>query len=680
MITLDFETRSKADLRKVGAYEYARHWSTEVLCLAWADGDGPINLWHPHFADQTPLVATTKKGRAKPPDDLLATPDPTELWAAVLCGDLLEAHNAFFERCIWHFVMVRKHGWPEVAPEQWRCSAAKASAFALPRKLEDAARALGLPLQKDMAGHKVMQRLTKPRNPTKADPDSEWHQKRSDLERLFEYCRQDVAVERMLSRQLRELPPSELKLWQLDQEMNWRGVRCDSDMARAALRIAKESRLDAAAELKELTGGKVNSTTARPSFVTWLQRKGVDTQTTAADTIDEILTWNLPPEVHRALTVWRRSNKTSTRKYQTILHRLGADERVRGTLLYHGATTGRWSGMGIQPHNFPRGHGREWTHKACADILVGTYEGLRLLYGEDGVLDMLADALRGVIVPAPDYEFLVADYSAIEARGTFWIADHDAGLDVFRAYDRGEGPDIYCWQAEKMFGEPIGKKDPRRQNGKVVILGCGYQMGANKLQTYAEGYGVSLNYDEAKSLVDAYRDTNWPVRDFWRTIEWAAIEAVRREGRGEAVRHHRLAWKVIGRFLHCRLPSGRLLSYLDPTVALEPAPWAPDRLLPKLYFSGLHTYKHKWTRCDTYGGKLTENVVQALCRDIMAEAMLRLPSFYVPVLTVHDEILAEVPAGEGSVEEFQKIMSTPPEWADGFPIEAEGWRDTRFHK
>jgi DNA polymerase len=546
--------------------------------------------------------------------------------------------------------------------------------------LEKAAAALGLSEEKDMAGHKLMMKLTKPRKPTKADPDSKWHQKREDLERVFDYCKQDVLVEALLSEQLRELPPQELELWQLDQEMNYGGIRCDRELAESALRIADEARAAASEELDILTGGQVTKTTARPSFVAWLNAAGCETESTAADTIDELLTQDLDPTIERALTIWRRSNKTSTKKYQAILNRMGADDdRVRDTVMYWGASTGRWSGRGIQPHNFPRGHGRAWTHRACLDILTYHFEELKLLYGEDGVLDMLADALRGAIVPTPGHEFVVADYSAIEARGTFWISGHKNGLAVFEAYDRGEGPDIYCWQAEQIFNETISKKDPRRQGGKVVILGCGYQMGWEKLITYAAGMKVQLGGEEAKRLVDAYRDTNWPVVEFWKDINASAMEAVRRRGRGGAVRHGRLAWQVLGRFLHCRLPNGRLLSYLDPKIELVKAPWGDH--LPALTFMGVNTYTHQWTRCSTYGGKLTENVVQALCRDIMAEAMLRLRGTeYRPVLTVHDEIVSEVVAGEGDVKEFQGIMAAQPEWADGFPIEADGWRDVRFHK
>lgn len=699
MITIDFETRSEVNLKKVGTYEYARHPSTDVLCLAWVRGDEDnVELWHPGFLDQTPLVGKTKAERNPGlASHILGMRTPKALMNHISNGELVEAHNAFFERCIWHFVMVEKYGWPHVNPEQWRCSAAKAAAYALPRKLEDAAVALGVSEQKDMEGHRLMLKMSKPRKPTKGDPDSKWHQKRDDLLHLFDYCKQDVRTERALSRQLRELPPQEIELWQLDQEMNLRGMCCDRKMAEAAVNIAAQAREEAGNELALITGGDVLTTTQRPQFVSWLNSEGVEGKSVAADVVDEHLqrhvrekdegvSTTIEEHVYRALFLWRRSSKTSIKKYDSMLTRIGVDDRIRDLLMYWGASTGRWSGRGIQPHNFPRNTPDDMD-TIIDDILGGSFEHLKILYGEDAVMDILSSVLRGALISAPGHDLVVADYSAIEARGTFWIAGHRAGLKVFEEFDAGRGPDIYCWQAEKIHGRPIGKKDPERQDGKVVILGCGYQMGGPKLVTYAAGMKIALTEERATELVNAYREENWPVKQFWTDIQRAAHEAVRRGSGGDAVRCGRLRFKKLGRFLHCRLPNGRLLSYLDPKIRMVERTFNEGKeneitkLVPQLTFMGMDTYTHKWKRCSTYGGKLTENVVQALCRDIMAEAMLRLRgTVYVPVLTVHDEILSEVPEGSGDLGEFKAIMAEQPEWADDFPIEAAGWRGKRFRK
>ena len=403
MITLDFETRSEANLKKVGAYEYARHPSTDVLCLGWVEDDArEIELWHPGFKDQTPLVGKTKGERALPPRDLQAAPYPDYLLRRIAYRDLVEAHNAFFERCIWHFVMVEKYGWPSINPTQWRCSAAKAASYSLPRKLEDAVSALGLRQKKDMEGHKLMIRMTKPRRPTKGDPDSAWHQKRADLDRLFEYCKQDVRAERELSSQLREMPDQEIEVWQLDQEMNFGGMHCDLDMARAALKIRDEATEEAAHELEQITDGAVTTTTQRPRFVKWLKKNGVETDSVAAPVVDEFLeSGTLAEHTHRALYLWRRSSKASVKKYDAIMLRTSDDGRCRDLVMYHGASTGRWSGRGIQPHNFPRGFDKARMHAACGDILRGRFDLMKMLYGEDEVMDVLSNALRGALIPAP---------------------------------------------------------------------------------------------------------------------------------------------------------------------------------------------------------------------------------------------------------------------------------------
>lgn len=681
MNTIDFETRSKVSVKDVGAYEYARHPSTDVLCLAYLlDGGDEVDLWHPAFRDQTPLVGKTKRERDAPPWDLLESLAPEELFYAVTAGKLFEAHNAFFERCVWHFVMVVKYGWPPVQPEQWRCSAAKAAAYALPRKLEKVAEALGLAQRKDMEGHRLMLRLTKPRKRTKGDPDSMWHQKTDDLLRVFDYCKQDVRTEHAVSRSLRELPNQEIEIWQLDQEMNWGGMQCDLDMARAALEIADQARTEAAREMSQITGGQVTKMTQRPKFVAWLKEEGLNTDSVAADVVDAYLEdEGLGEHLHRALYLWRRTAKSSVKKYDAIVARISDDGRCRELLMYHGASTGRWAGRGIQPHNFPRGYAAARMHAACEDILHADFGMMKLLWGEDEVMDVLSNALRGTLVPAPGKDLMVADYSAIEARGTFWSAGHRAGLKVFEEFDAGRGPDVYCWQAKKIYGRPIAKKDPERQHGKVVILGCGYQMGGPKLASYAAGMGIEITEERGAELVAAYREENWPVVEFWKNIQNAAIEAVGRRGRGPGVQCGRFKFKVLGRFLHCRLPNGRFLSYLDPEIHMVRAPWGEMR--PQVTFMGMNTHTHQWERCSTYGGKLTENVVQALCRDLMAEAMLRLrDTIYTPVLTVHDEIIAEVDEGEGSVAEFEAIMTEQPEWAAGFPIAAGGWRGKRFRK
>ena len=751
MIIFDFESRSTQDLKKVGAYCYAQHPSTEVMCLSITNEDGTFSeFWNPHFRDWSDIYAKRVADRIR--RDVDETPPPEGTFERIAAGEFFEAHNAFFERCLWRLIMVQRWGWPDIPDDQWVCSAALAASYALRPKLDHAIKDLRLPQEKDDAGHKLMMKMCQPKKTVKwereviaADNlvpyDAGWdrevknlsvfeleergyavsediaryRQTHDDLQRLFAYCRQDVVAERGLSQALRPLSKSEQKVWELDQKINWRGLHCDAALVQGAIKVGAACDVDSQIELSEITNDRVGKVTQRDAMKKWLKdqgtkiptkevmkgkgakRKKTIIETTEADAMQEIMDREEPAEpeiVRRACEIWIAVNKTSTAKYRAIERTTAADGRVHGTLRYHGASTGRWGGQLIQPHNFPRKcpKDRKGIDKAgdamdrvCQDVTRGNYDEICMLYGRDNVMTTLSSILRGAITPAPGYELLASDYSAIEARGTFWISGHEEGLEVFRKIDAGEmpGQDIYTWQASEMHGRTIFKSDDaERQNGKVVILGCGYGMGGKKLVSYAEDFGVTLTEERAFELVDQYRDTNWPVVEFWRTAQKCATEAIRKPG--VTIPQGRLKWRVHGRFLHCRLPSGRLLSYMDPKLAYVDMPWSTPEKPAKgwqIQYWGIDTFTRQWKRTSTYGGKICENIVQALCRDLMAAAMFRAENAgYSIILTVHDEIVAEVLKMFGSVEEFNRILSVNPQWADGFPIVAEGWRGLRYRK
>lgn len=684
MIYIDFETRATADLKKVGTFEYAKHPATEMLCLAYTFDDDPrVWLWHPAFTDQTPLVGKTKAERARPGRDIPRSPDPVNLFERIAAGDEVEAHNVFFERCIWHFLCVQGMGWPKIRFPQWRCSAAKAASYALPRKLEQLTGNQGLRLveQKDMVGHRVMQKLTRPRKPTKADPDSPWHQTRADLLTVFRYCVQDVRAERAASKRLRELPPEELRTWQLDQTINAKGIYLDRDLAEAALATADDYRAQAGERLAVLTGGKVKKTTQRVALIEWLETQGVHTDSLAKDVTTQLLK-DLPEGPAReAIHLYAQAGKTSVKKYAAMLDRVSDDGRIRDGLMYHGASTGRWAGKGAQPHNLPRNCPKD-IDALCEAIKRG--ESLEP-WGEP--MEALSRALRGSFIAAPGKEFVSADFSAIEARGTFWIADHEKGLETFRKIDAGEFPnqDIYTWTASEILGRLITKDDDEERQvwGKVPTLACGYQGGVNAIWNFAP----DMDEDVAERVVQLYREKHYPVKDFWYAAEKAAIQAVKFPGK--VVEQGRwLKWRVHGKFLFCRLPSGRCLSYYQPRLKMVKVKPRPTKKNPcpepfeKLGLRFWGEWKPKrWGWCGTYGGKLTENIVQALCRDIMRDSMHRCEAAgYPTVLTVHDEQVAEVPAGFGDLDEYCQLMAQTPEWAPGFPVAAEGWRGTRYRK
>ncbi len=594
--------------------------------------------------------------------------------------------------------MVERHGWPEVQDWQWRCSSSTAASFALRRKLENVCEDLGLSESKDMDGHRVMMKLTKARKPTKPDPDSKWHQKRRDVLKVMRYCVQDVHSEKAVGRALRPLTGTELEVWQLDQKVNFRGLRIDRALATKALEIGALAEATMRDQLSKVTYFAVEKETQREAFKAWLRSRGteipiklkkeideagnesfVEKETTEGKALRKLLKKLDDKPSQRAIELWLALNKTSTKKYRAMLQRMDpADDRVRETMRYHAATTGRWGGAGIQPHNLPRNCPKD-IDRVCADVLRHDYEDLCLLYGPDNMMTLLSSILRGAIVAAPGCELIAADYSAIEARGAAWVAGDKEMLAAFVDLDSQPKAnwDIYTWTASQMYGREITKADDEeRANGKITALGCCYQMSWRALVNYADGMGIEITDEKAERLVREWREARWRICEFWYGVQRAAISAVKSPGR--LVEFGPVRFKVLGRFLHCRLPSGRLLSYLDPRMAIDEKYGRSG-----LHFTGYATYApNLWIpNCKTYGGKLTENIVQALCRDIMAEAMLRAEAAGYPIiLTVHDEIVAEVPKGWGSLEEFKQILSERPKWALDFPISASGWRATRYRK
>lgn len=705
LTTGDFETCSPLNLKKVGGYKYASHPETDMLCFAWAyDEEEEVHLWHPEFAE----AELEEEGV----DELF------ELHERILLGEIiLEAHNAFFERCVWHFVG-RRRGWPALDPRQLRCSAAKAASFSLPRQLEKAVEALELPFPKDMEGHRLMLKLSKPRKPRKAElqavgmrmgQEAEftaryghlWYRDRDELLRVFEYNRQDVRAERALSSSLRDLSPKEQEVWFLDQEINWNGVHVDLEGIDKALSLVAEITRRGNEEMRDLTMGDVESCTKRDQFIAWCASEGVHLPNTQKETIDSFCEMDdLPQHVGRAMRIWSTCNKASVKKYVAMRDRACDDGRVRDILMYWGAGPGRWSGRGIQPQNFARGYGgpdpkkpkKLWMEPAWDQIVEMDLDQLADFHPD--VMDHLSKSTRGAICAAPGKELSVADYSAIEARVLFWLAGEARALEVLHA-----GQVIYKDMAGaillEMEQDKPGSTDPRYladpqsmpkegqtyQLGKQAVLGLGYQMGGKKFRITCAGYGIEIDLKFANRVVKLYRGTYPKVPKLWDAYEAAAIAAVKRGPRAkEPVRVGDVAFAMRGQFLHVKLPSGRLISYFRPRIIQAPMPWDEKDLRDKLIYWGVDD-KKRWRIQDTYGGKLTENIDQGIARDLMAEAMLRCQEYgYTPVLTVHDEIVAEDELSDREIREFEELMAQLPAWAEGLPIAAEGWKGRRYRK
>lgn len=684
-LTIDFETRSTVDLRKAGAWRYAEDPSTEVMCLALkVDDKEPVLYFPGHFYNKV----CEWQGAHDKPDALDNAPSLPSLPFKIIHdvavedlirnADIIEAHNAEFERAIWFNVMHKRHGFKDLPPEKVRCSAAKAAMHSLPRDLYSAGIALGVKVQKDMDGRRLMLKMCKPRAPRKEElkqmklegRENEilWHETPEQIVRLAAYCASDVDSEHELSRLLRDLPPKEQSVWRLDQTINQRGVFVDRAGVEAAINFigAHENRL-----LQDMGEVCPWSPTQVVAVRDWLATRGVETESLDKNAVAALLARaDLPQDARLVLATRQSLSKSSTAKYEAMAACVCGDDRIRGLHMYHGAGTGRWSGKLVQTQNLPRGKWKD-VGPAIDLIMEGDLDAAEMLYGDP--MDLASSCLRSMLMARPGCDLLCADFSGIEARALAFLAHDTALLEVFRS-----GQDVYKVAAQDVFDVPKDQisKD-QRQIGKVVILACGYQGHVGAFQSMAEVYGVTVSDERAAEIVNAWRDNNKAIVRFWYDLEDAAKTAVQRPG--VLVKCGPIAYQVRQGFLVCRLPSGRFLFYPRPYMAEKKTPSGSMKM--QIHYWGVDTYTRQWGPQSTYGGKLTENVVQAFCADLLREAMLRVEeSGYPIVMHVHDEIVSEVPEGFGSLEDFENLMSEAPSWADGMPISAEGWRGKRYRK
>ncbi len=651
---VDFETRSTIDLKRTGVYPYAAHETTDLWCLAFAfDEEDAVGLWHPGL------------------------PFPDRLTAHIASGGELRAWNAQFERIVWREIGTPRYGFPVVPAEQWVCTAAQAAAMALPRSLDAAASVLRLDMQKDTEGHRLMLQMCKPRR-LDAAGQPVWWDVAEKRERLYAYCQQDVRTERAVMRVLRPLPPAEREIFLLDQTINDRGVMIDRPLVQAMQGLMEEGLERANADIKRLTSGSVDAVTKVAQIKDWLLLHGIVAPSLDKDSTKELLASALTAQVREVIETRAEAGRSSVTKLKSLLACAGADDVVRGTLLYWGAGTGRWSGRLIQPQNFPRP-----TLDAeifIPEILAGRYDALNLFASPFQIVSSL---LRGCLRARPGRRLIAGDYSGIEARLTNWLAGQQDIVEMFRS-----GADIYMHNARQMFhlGPEATKHThaQERQAGKAVELGCGFGMGHKKFQSTAAKapYFLTIDLPTAKAYVDFYRDTHPYVVDYWRDLNDAALAAVQTPGSVHAVGPTApVKFTCRGGYLYCLLPSGRFLCYPRPRLRERPVPWSPDQTRPAVEVEGMDSQTRQWARYDLYGGILCENIVQAVARDLMAGGMLRVENARYPVIfTVHDEVVADVPLAHGSVEEFRCLLEERPAWARTCPITAEVWEGERYGK
>ena len=657
IISIDFETRSVVDLRAVGVYKYAEHPQTDVWCMAWKVDDGPVEIW--------------KAGEPYP--------------FARRRGVRFSAWNAGFERTIWNQIMAKRYGWPKAPLRMWDDTAAAAAYLALPRSLEMAAGVLlGEAFQKDMAGSRLCLQMARPRK-THPDGSVEWWTAQNKLDSLYAYCQQDVVVESAIREKVWEhFPESEQDVWRLDQRMNDRGALVDVQSALAAQSIAKGAEEEISREMSELTGGEVSACSNTSELLTWVKKLGMVTDTVKREWVQAHMDDPEAPEsVRKVLRLRFAGGKTSTAKLKKFVGVACSDLRARGLLMYYGANTGRWAGRLIQPQNLPRGEVKLDPDSELLYELIreGQPEVIELLYGP--AMTVISSALRGLFRAPEGSDLMSVDYSSIEASVLAWLAGEERILKIMRGHGL-----VYEDMASKIFGVPIDQVSKhQRASGKVGVLGCGYQMGWETLMAYGAGMGVPLTEREARDIVSEYRSLNSKISGLWPNLNSAAIKAVAKPN--YRVHVGKLSFIRKGWFLRMMLPSGRELFYADPTLTSRPLPWTLDRekypdgpqyqTCVKIWHVGLN---YRWRPRMLYGGLLAENATQAVARDVMVTGMFALESHpdYTPILTVHDEIIMEVPTERGSLAEVTTLMTTLEPWAEGLPISANGWRGTRYRK
>ena len=668
---LDFETRSEIDLRTAGAWKYAAHPSTEIMCASYAYDGGEIatmsgaGLEHGQFLDD-----------------------------AAIC-----AHNASFEYAIYHCILHKRYGWPvRTDPRLWSCTMARAAMVGLPLDLDSLGRVLQIKTPKDLEGRRVMLSLCKPRG-YDALGEAIWDETPEKLQKLYEYNATDVRAEMEIDALLPDQPPSEKEIWNLDLIANARGVAVDLDVCRKASALAGSLTLDLNARLRELTGGAVDKATQTTALKVYIKSQGVDIPTKEdkdgeiKETVDKAAILGLlgdpsvPRIVREVVTIRQQVGKSSTAKYVKAIDTAGPDGRVRGVLQYHAAHTGRWGGRLIQPQNYPKGFDEKTQpgeQETCAS-LVGDADMFSLRYG-DKSMEALSDLLRGTIVAGPGKVLIAADYNAIEARVLMWLADEQSAL---AAYRRGDSP--YVDLARTIYNnEAITKKThPKEYDlGKRAFLGYGYGMGAAKFKlTCKIQANIDITDEFAERSKTAYRDKYAAVVRMWYATDAAAVNAVKNPGTNYQACGGRVLFGMSKdrRFLKVRLPSGRFLWYYKPLVRKMKTPWGEEK--ETLLYAGEDPKTHQWGLLKTYGGALVENVVQAIARDIMAGGMLRCEAAGFPILlTAHDELLAEIPEfspgfkSQPSLDSFIGLMCDLDPWAKGCPVAAEGWVGKRYRK
>ncbi len=646
VLSIDLETYSDVDLPNCGVYRYV-------------EGDFHILLFAYAFDDEETKCVDMACGEQLPGEVVEALQDDCIIKSA---------WNAQFERtCLSKYLGIR------LSPDAWQCTMVWAASLSLPLKLATAAQALKTAQQKDAVGERLIRYFSLPCKPTKANggrtrnlPEhapEDWN--------LFKsYCIQDVEAERDIRRRLEKFPllPQEWDFYHMDQRINDRGILIDKELVQQAIICNMALSEEMTKRAYALTG--LENPNSVSQLKGWLEERGIEVDSLGKKNVASLITdldkHSADGEALDMMKLRLQMAKSSVKKYQAAERYICQDGRAHGLFQFSGANrTQRWAGRGIQLQNLPQNH-ISTLDEARELVKMGCFDMIEALYGNTP--DILSQLIRTMLIPKDGCEFIVADFSAIEARVLAWLAGEQWRLDAFQ---RGE--DIYCASASQMFGVPVvkhGINGELRQKGKVAELACGYGGGAGALISMG-ALDMGLKEDELPDIISSWRDANPEIVKFWYAVEKAAIETVK-DHTDRTV--GRIGFQFSANTLWIVLPSGRRLAYIKPKLQ-------PNRFgRMALTFEGLGA-NNKWTRGETYSGKLTENITQATARDLLAEAMRRMELAGLGIVGhVHDEVILEVPKGQYTVDDVCSIMNQNPAWADGLPLSSAGYTGNYYFK
>jgi DNA polymerase len=630
LVNLDFETRSTIDIATHGLDKYAKCRTTKVLCMAYSINGGEVHLWTPNLG--------------------------LPLWLTTNLKDIqFQAWNAAFEFHIMKYVL----GW-DVEWEQMTDSMAIAAANNIPQALEDAAIFLGTTQQKDTAGKRLITKLCKPNRKGQFVDDPVL------LDQLYEYCKQDVRTEMDIVRNLQPLTPHEQSVWVLTQKINERGVPVDPDELRNAINAVESGKESINQASLAISGCKATET---GKLLGWLNAKGADMANLTAEYVSaKLVDTNLDPDIRKVLELRQQGSQTSVAKYEKMLD-VQVGGRIRNTLVYHGASTGRWASRGgLNLQNIAR---PTIDDNAIKNAVERVLEG-----GQGGTMEELSSLVRSAIKAPYGQVFIDVDFSSIENRVASWIAGQTDKVEMFR-----EGLDEYkTFASTALYQVPYEEvtKD-MRQIAKSAVLGCMFGQGAKGLMNYAQGMGVQLDEQQSQEAVNAYRLAYSKVKNCWYNCHDKAMQAINNPS--ETFELGKLLFKYANDALWMRLPSGRFICWRDPKIEAQLTPWGEMR--DGVTVRSQNTFTRKWGRNALIGSSIFQSAVQGTARDVLAECSLLLEKEGFEIINlVHDEalLLAYEDKADIVLKQVLQIMTTAPTWAKDFPLAAEGWVDKRYRK